>query len=72
MFRRALLGLSRNERAKTLLTRAPVTAEVVARFVAGETTDEVVTAPVRYRGRSAATTTTSARTRRAGRTPSGW
>ena len=44
MFRRALLGLSRNERAKRLLTRAPVTAEVVARFVAGETTDEVVPA----------------------------
>ena len=44
MLRRALLGLSRNERAKTLLTRAPVTAEVVDRFVAGETTDEVVAA----------------------------
>ena len=44
MLRRALLGLSRNQRAKTLLTRAPVTAEVVDRFVAGETTDEVVTA----------------------------
>ena len=44
MLRRALLGLSRNERAKTLLTRAPVTAEVVERFVAGETTDEVVAA----------------------------
>ena len=44
MLRRALLGLSRNERAKTLLTRAPVTAGVVDRFVAGETTDEVVAA----------------------------
>ena len=44
MLRRALLGLSRNERAKTLLARAPVTAEVVDRFVAGETTDEVVAA----------------------------
>ena len=44
MLRRALLGLSRNERAKTLLTRAPVTAEVVERFVAGETADEVVAA----------------------------
>jgi len=44
VLRRALLGLSRNERAKTLLTRAPITAEVVERFVAGETTDEVVAA----------------------------
>jgi proline dehydrogenase len=44
VLRRALLGLSRNERAKTLLARAPVTAEVVDRFVAGETTDEVVAA----------------------------
>ena len=44
MLRRALIGLSRNERAKTLLTRAPVTAEVVERFVAGETADEVVAA----------------------------
>jgi proline dehydrogenase len=42
VLRRALLGLSRNERAKTLLTRAPITAEVVERFVAGETADEVV------------------------------
>ena len=50
MLRRALLGLSRNERAKTLLTRAPVTAEVVERFVAGETTDEVVTATRRLAG----------------------
>jgi proline dehydrogenase len=44
VLRRALLGLSRNERAKTLLTRAPITAEVVERFVAGETADEVVRA----------------------------
>jgi proline dehydrogenase len=44
VLRRALLGLSRNERAKTLLTRAPVAAEVVDRFVAGETTDDAVTA----------------------------
>ena len=44
MLRRALLGLARNERAKTLLTRAPVTAEVVERFVAGETTDDAVRA----------------------------
>ena len=44
MLRRALLGLSRNQRAKTLLTRAPITAEVVERFVAGETADEVVAA----------------------------
>jgi len=44
MLRRALLGLSRNERAKTLLTRAPVTADVVERFVAGETTDDAVAA----------------------------
>jgi proline dehydrogenase len=44
VLRRALLGLSRNERAKTVLTRAPITAEVVERFVAGETADEVVAA----------------------------
>jgi proline dehydrogenase len=42
VLRRALLGLSRNERAKTLLTRAPITAKVVDRFVAGEAVDEAV------------------------------
>jgi proline dehydrogenase len=42
MLRRALLGMSRSEQIKNLLTRAPVTAGVVDRFVAGETIDEVV------------------------------
>jgi proline dehydrogenase len=44
VLRRALLGLSRNSRAKTLLTRAPVTAEVVERFVPGESAEDAVAA----------------------------
>ena len=44
MLRRALLGMSRSERIKNLVTRAPVTAQVVERFVAGETIEEVVAA----------------------------
>jgi proline dehydrogenase len=44
VLRRALLGLSRNQSAQTLVTRAPVTSGVVERFVAGETIDEAVAA----------------------------
>ena len=44
MLRRALLGMSRSERIKNLVTRAPVTAQVVDRFVAGETIEDVVAA----------------------------
>ena len=44
MLRRALLGMSRSERIKALVTRAPVTAQVVDRFVPGETIEDVVAA----------------------------
>jgi proline dehydrogenase len=42
MLRSALLRVSRSEKIKKLVTTAPVTAGVVERFVAGETSDEVV------------------------------
>ena len=44
MLRSALLRISRSEKIKNLVTTAPVTAGVVERFIAGETSDEVVTA----------------------------
>ena len=43
MLRRALLRVSRSEKIKNLMTTAPVTAGVVERFVAGETSHHVVT-----------------------------
>ena len=43
MLRRALLRVSRSAKIKNLVTTAPVTAGVVERFIAGETSDEVVT-----------------------------
>jgi proline dehydrogenase len=43
MLRRALLRVSRSEKIKNLLTNAPVTAGVVERFIAGDTSDHVVT-----------------------------
>ena len=43
MLRRALLRVSRSEKIKNLLTNAPVSAGVVERFIAGETSDHVVT-----------------------------
>ena len=42
MLRRALLGVSRSRKIKNLVTTAPITAGVVERFIAGETSDEVV------------------------------
>jgi proline dehydrogenase len=42
MLRRALLGVSRSQKIKNLVTTAPVTAGVVERFIAGEMSDEVV------------------------------
>lgn len=42
MLRRALLQASRSHKIKNLVTRAPVTHGVVERFVAGETSNEVV------------------------------
>lgn len=42
MLRRALLGLSASDQVKDLVTRAPVTRDVVNRFVAGESQDEVI------------------------------
>jgi proline dehydrogenase len=43
MLRRALLRVSRSEKIKNLMTTAAVTAGVVERFIAGETSDHVVT-----------------------------
>ena len=43
MLRRALLRVSRSEKIKNLMTTAPVTAGVVERCVAGETSHHVVT-----------------------------
>jgi proline dehydrogenase len=43
MLRSALLRISRSEKIKNLVITAPVTAGVVERFIAGETSDEVVT-----------------------------
>src|SRR5215218_10248643 len=42
MLRRALLGVSRSRKIKNLVTTAPITADVVERFIAGETSDDVV------------------------------
>jgi proline dehydrogenase len=42
MLRRALLGVSRSRKIKNLVTTAPITAGVVERFIAGETSDEVL------------------------------
>jgi proline dehydrogenase len=43
MLRRALLRVFRSEKIKNLMTTAPVAAGVVERFIAGETSDHVVT-----------------------------
>jgi proline dehydrogenase len=43
MLRSALLRISRSEKIKNLVTTAPVTAGMVERFIAGETSDDVVT-----------------------------
>jgi proline dehydrogenase len=42
MLSRALVAVSRSTRIKNLVTRAPMTADLVARFVAGETADDVL------------------------------
>jgi proline dehydrogenase len=44
VLRRALLGASRSEQIKNLVTRAPVTSRVVDRFVPGDTIEQVVAA----------------------------
>jgi proline dehydrogenase len=44
MLRGALLKLSRSNKIKNLVTRAPVTSGVVERFVAGETSNDAVAA----------------------------
>ncbi len=44
MIRRTLLTLSRSERLKTLVAAAPVSRDVVSRFVAGESTADAVAA----------------------------
>lgn len=43
MLRRALLAASASDRIRRLITTAPVTRDVVARFVAGHTADEAIT-----------------------------
>jgi proline dehydrogenase len=50
MLRSALLRISRSEKIKRLVTTAPLTAGVVERFIAGETSDEVVTVTRRLIG----------------------
>jgi proline dehydrogenase len=42
MLRQALLGVSRSDAIKSLVTRAPVTRDVVARYVAGESAESVL------------------------------
>ncbi len=44
MIRRTLLSVSRSERLKTLVAGAPISRDVVHRFVAGESADEAVAA----------------------------
>ncbi|GAA2107297.1 proline dehydrogenase family protein [Microlunatus panaciterrae] len=56
MLRRALLGLSRSDKIKNLVVRLPVTSGVVARFVAGETVEDVVSATRRLVGAGLAVT----------------
>jgi proline dehydrogenase len=50
MLRSALLRISRSEKIKRLVATAPLTAGVVERFIAGETSDEVVTVTRRLIG----------------------
>jgi proline dehydrogenase len=50
MLRSALLRISRSDKIKKLVTTAPVTAGMVERFIAGETSDEVVTVTRRLIG----------------------
>jgi proline dehydrogenase len=42
MLREALLGISRSDAIKSLVTRAPVTRDVVSRYVAGESAEDVL------------------------------
>ena len=51
MLRGALLRVSRSHKIKDLVTTAPVTASVVERFIAGETSDGVVAVTRRLVGR---------------------
>ncbi len=48
--RRALLAAARSDKIKKVVTSAPITADVVDRFVAGEQTDDAVTATQRLTG----------------------
>lgn len=50
MLRRALLRVSRSQKIKNVVTTVPVTAGVVERFIAGETSGEVVAATRRLVG----------------------
>ncbi len=49
LLRKPILALSRNHAVRDLISRAPVTRDVVQRFVAGETTADAVTAVRRLR-----------------------
>ena len=42
MLRRALLAASASDRIRQLITAAPLTRDVVARFVAGDTADDAL------------------------------
>lgn len=49
MLRAMLLGLSRNKQVKDALVRMPVTRDVVARFIPGETLDEFIPVAVKLK-----------------------
>ena len=50
MLRRALLGVSRSDKIKQLVTTLPVTSGIVSRYVAGESVDDVIAATERLVG----------------------
>jgi proline dehydrogenase len=50
VLRRALLSMSRSERVRNLVETAPISRHVVARFVAGATTEDAVTVSRRLAG----------------------
>lgn len=50
MFRRALQGAARSSGLKNIVARLPATSDVVSRFVAGETTEDAISATRRLVG----------------------
>jgi proline dehydrogenase len=56
MLRRALLGVSRSQKIKNLITHAPVTKDVVARYVAGDRESDAIAVSARLVGAGLAVT----------------